>query len=209
MMLMPTFGALKEVDSGDTARTVMVDGKPVRTTFKYHEPFYNHFKFCHQVDDHNNQHHSPISFEETWMTKDWRHRVFAFIIAITEVNARIAYAHFNQLLSMSQFEFRCKLAKELIDMSFDSDSPIKNTRKRTRAAVSPLCREESVPTYAGQWNGNSWEPAKTEYLQHVCKGVNCKKRIRSYCKCNKGHWLCKVCIRLLMGMAENTIANAD
>ena len=50
--------------------------------FKYTEPFINHFKFCHQVDDHNNNRHFLISLEESINTKDRKIRVFTFILAV-------------------------------------------------------------------------------------------------------------------------------
>ena len=46
--------------------------------------------FQHAVDDHNNLRHSGVSFEETWATKRWENRVFAFLLAITEVNMFLA-----------------------------------------------------------------------------------------------------------------------
>ena len=51
------------------------------------ESFFNHFKFRHQVDDNNNNRHSPISLEESINTKDWKIRVFTFILAVVEVNS--------------------------------------------------------------------------------------------------------------------------
>jgi hypothetical protein len=63
-------------------------------SFVYTEPFFNHFKFRHQVDDHNNARHSPISLEKSVNTKDWKIRVFTFFLAVVEVNARLAHSVF-------------------------------------------------------------------------------------------------------------------
>jgi hypothetical protein len=59
-------------------------------SFKYHEPFENHFLYRHAVDDHSNNRHSDICLEETWMTHRWENRVFAFILAITKLNTWLA-----------------------------------------------------------------------------------------------------------------------
>jgi hypothetical protein len=59
--------------------------------FYYTEPFHNHYKFSHAVDDHNNNRHSYISIEETWVTHTWENRVFAFLLAITEINSPLLH----------------------------------------------------------------------------------------------------------------------
>jgi hypothetical protein len=78
-----------------TQRSVICrSGIRENVSFDYTEPFFNHFKFRHQVDDHNNARHSPISLEESINTKDWKIRVFTFILAVVEVNARLAHSLF-------------------------------------------------------------------------------------------------------------------
>jgi hypothetical protein len=62
MKLMATYGALRTVDEGATQRSITrQSGIRENVSFKYTELFFNHFKFRHQVDDHNNNRHSPIS----------------------------------------------------------------------------------------------------------------------------------------------------
>jgi hypothetical protein len=39
------------------------------------------------VDDYKNNPHSQISLEVTWATKKWVKEVFAFLVAVTEVDA--------------------------------------------------------------------------------------------------------------------------
>jgi hypothetical protein len=92
MKLMLTYGALRFVEEGKTQRSVIENGQRVNKSFHYTEPFFNHFKFRHQVDDHNNLRHSPISLEERIRTMDWKISVFMFILALLEVNARLAVA---------------------------------------------------------------------------------------------------------------------
>ena len=71
MKLMATYGALIEIDGSKTLRLLTaVNGEKFIKSCNYAEPFHNHFKFCHQVDDHNNSRHSPLSLEERWATRD-------------------------------------------------------------------------------------------------------------------------------------------
>ena len=172
----------------------------VTKTFKYMEPFYYHFKYRHQVDDHNNLRHSPISLEESLSTKDWKIRVFSFIIAIIEVNARLARSHFGGLTALSQLEFRRLLAKELLEYSMQ-------VRGRRQKHEDYLCRsacgEETAPKFAGHWNGTEWTMLSTMYAQQVCRTLHCNKRIRTYCRCKVGYWLCSVCIGRHIASTDN------
>jgi hypothetical protein len=91
MKLMSTYGSLTASrDAPDKHR--VVDGE--QKTFKYMEPFENHYLYRHAVDDHNNLRHSDISLEETWVTHRWENIVFAFVLAITEVNVYLAMRFF-------------------------------------------------------------------------------------------------------------------
>ena len=97
MMLMSTYGSLNEVEEGATARQWKgPNGEATSKQFNYREPFFNHFRYRHAVDDHNGKRHSPISLEETWGTKWWPNRVFSFLVAVTEVNAKLNMEYFAQ-----------------------------------------------------------------------------------------------------------------
>jgi hypothetical protein len=53
MQIMTTYGSCMEVEQGATKQSVTdpTTGQIVTKTFKYYEPFYNHFTNRHQVDD--------------------------------------------------------------------------------------------------------------------------------------------------------------
>ncbi len=59
MKIMTTYGSCREVEQGATKQSVTdpTTGQKVTKTFKYYEPFYNHFTYQHQVDDHKNIRH--------------------------------------------------------------------------------------------------------------------------------------------------------
>ena len=66
------------------------------------------------MEDHFNSRHSPLSLEESWATKDWKHCVFSFIISLVEVNARLSHGYFNDELPLPQVLFWKQLAREQI-----------------------------------------------------------------------------------------------
>ena len=97
MMLMSTYGFLNEDEEGATAHQWRSpNGEVTSKQFIYWEPFFNHFHYRHAVDDHNGKRHSPISLEETWGTKWWPNCIFSFLVAVTEVNAKLIMEYFAQ-----------------------------------------------------------------------------------------------------------------
>lgn len=148
-----------------------------------------HFKYHHQIDNHNNCRHSPISLEEIWGTKHWPDRIFSFVLAVSEVNARKAVEYFqNDGKSISQLEFHRKLAMELLNNTMDGISNEivcpSGRRKRSRMDIHELLK---IPVSRGKWNGMVWPQVKTDYLQ---QSFMCGKHVRTYCRCNKSVNLC-------------------
>ena len=92
-------------------------------TFKYNVVVGNHFDYRDAVDNYNAKWNDygtklGLSLEETWKTTKWACRVFAFILAISEVNASVkCFASYEG----SQLEFRKTLAYELIDNPYDKE----------------------------------------------------------------------------------------
>ena len=71
MKFMAMYEAFVKIDGSKTLRSLTaVSGEKFIQSFKYTEPFHNHFKFRHQVDGHNNSRHSSLSLEESWATMD-------------------------------------------------------------------------------------------------------------------------------------------
>jgi hypothetical protein len=97
MKIMATWMTLDELPEANTRRDYIGrDGQSLVKLFKYRQPFGLHFRYCHQVDDHNNRRHAPISVERTWATKFWPDRNFAWYLAVSEVNTALADGHFRQ-----------------------------------------------------------------------------------------------------------------
>ena len=131
MKIMSTFGKLDTIsqDRKKTARTV----NPTETTngiveFQYTQPFAYHFDFRHCVDDNNHLRHIRPSFEETWITHRWVLRVFAFLLALTEVNLFLAYRYWVWPVTgekrLTLHQFRKKLALMFIHNDLQSPSDI-------------------------------------------------------------------------------------
>jgi Transposase IS4 len=113
MTMMTTYGTLERTGK-ETKRRFGTAANPQQIKFKYPEVYGNHFKYRHMVDDHNARRHVPITLEESWATKLWSHRLFSFLIAITEVNCQLASRHFYGKAAVSQVSFRKEFAKEII-----------------------------------------------------------------------------------------------
>jgi hypothetical protein len=82
-----------------------------RISFKYPELVYNHFQYRDAVDSHNARRMAPIALEETWQTKWWANRIFAYVIATTEVYCNFGESAFGETEgTRPQLEFRRLLA---------------------------------------------------------------------------------------------------
>ena len=62
--------------------------------FKYKLPFDWYFCYRHSVDYHNNLRHALPSILDKWVTYRWECRVFAFILAISDINTFLFYTDF-------------------------------------------------------------------------------------------------------------------
>ena len=116
MKMMATGGPLLANDSCKEQKRKWIEGGVERVgTFRFPCPYDWHYKYRHTVDDHNNLRHALPSIEHTITTTRWEMRVFSFVLAVTEVNAFLAYRFFcrpDPVPTLQQF--RHKLAWELI-----------------------------------------------------------------------------------------------
>ena len=172
------------------------DGINKMITFKYPEPIMIHYNYRHNVDDHNCRCHKTISLEETWVTKDWVTRVFAFILSVTEVNVGYAASYFQNKPIAPSLKTRKSLAFLMITNTLDGyhqkGDRLTPTRKRKWENLDH--RLESFPNYCGKWMGTSWRKVKHPYQQQMCS--ICHKTTRTYCSCNKSNAMCVGCFSL-------------
>ena len=147
------------------------------------------------------------TLETTWKTSWWPNRVFAFLLAITEVNVFCAYkyffwAHNNQSEEYEDptvFSFRNILAEALIENEIlekekSVDDNIKRASKRLKKQSVDVHKLVTAPPFAKYFDGRSWVcKAGKKYQQYVCRSKDCKIYIRTYCTCSPGVWICQEC----------------
>ena len=91
MKIMAIWMTLDELEGAKTIRDFIgSSGTKEKKLFMYPQPFGLHFKYRHQLDDHNNWRHASISLERKWVTKFWTDRNFAWYLAVSEVNIALA-----------------------------------------------------------------------------------------------------------------------
>jgi len=192
-MLMGTFGSqLEGGEEAKVSRWVQSENSTSATqvSFQLTEPFYLYYKYRGAVDAHNARRHAPISLEETWATKTWEHRVFAFIVAVCEINTYLVATNKFDVNSKEEYlQLRRKLAKSLMENRYDEGvQAAKRQRVQTFDDEHELLK---APTYATRFVAGEWNFSEHEkYPQRICTAKNCKRRIRTYCRCNPGIWLC-------------------
>ena len=128
-------------------------------TFKYTEVIANHYNYRGAVDEHNAYRHDcgtkhGLSLEETGKTTRWANRVFAFILAVSEVNAYLAMRYFGEL-KMTQLEFRKKLAFKLIHNTLESGTEEERPERRRNTRQNTLHNIITAPPHSG-FEGGKW-----------------------------------------------------
>ena len=116
MEIMSTYGSLVVKGNDNKIKYRNIDGK--NFSF-YQEPFANHFKYCHTVDNHNSLRHSQPCKEKSLVTHSSSLQVFSFLLAISEINCNQVLRYFvwesrTVLKVTTLHNFRKKLVKVLI-----------------------------------------------------------------------------------------------
>jgi hypothetical protein len=145
----------------------------------------------------------PFHCRRESVQKTGKFHVFMFILALVEVNARLAVAFFTKSPTMNQLEFRRKLARELLEYSYALHSGGRVKRKRDTGVCPSICGVETAPPYASLWTGMERLYLSSKHGQHTCRMIKCQKRIRTYCRCMIGHWMCPTCIGIHIASNNN------
>jgi hypothetical protein len=205
MQLMSTYGTNERV--GELKKRVYNSGGEHREkTFQYPKVGHNHFRYRHIVDDGNGKRHSPISLEVVWATKWWPRRVFAFILAITEVNVMLASVLFGGYRKTSMLDFRKRLSYELIYNTYEPQQDEEQLRRSPRSEATQTHSLRALPR-GKKFLGSEMVSSDTPYPQKRCCG--CQRKVRTYCKCSPGTIRCDDCFALHVLEAENDSANRD
>ena len=108
LMMMSTYGSLIIKDGHHDYIRLLMNGQTKQ--FKYTEVVANHFIYQVAFSNHNVKRRdcgtkNRLSLENTWMTNMWENNVFAFILAITKVNAYCTMSYLTDNKEMKQLEF--------------------------------------------------------------------------------------------------------
>jgi hypothetical protein len=190
MTVMSTYGTL-EANGKVTSRMVMDGGVKRKKPVTYTEVIHNHYKYRHLVDDHNAKRHSPISLEAVWGTKWWPNRVFAFLLAITEVNCRLAMISFYSAETTSTLEFRKSFAQALIQNSYLEEEEQEKLRQSPR---NVLPKEHGVFRLPLGKKNLGAQVVDSVSSAPQCRCVGCKKKVRTCCICSMGVYRCVDCV---------------
>ena len=161
--------------------------------FKYKLPFDWHFRYRHAVDNQNNLRHALISIEDKYMTDWWECQVFAFILAISEVNAFFILYYFVY----------CGLRWEGMPTLLDFFGSwhgnlltiyrLDNGRGGGEFLSYFIHRLMTALRRARKYHNRRWIcTSQNSYQQYRCS-FQCRKKIWTYCVFNQGVWIYSDC----------------
>jgi len=134
-----------------------------------------------------------LSFKTTDSPAPWKH---SFSQEVNEMNDTFK-DQYHQFGGSQVAQINCSSqskSNSADQISFLVSRANQTKPKRGSGLLESVCGVETAPPFAGSWTGIRWEFLSSKYPQHVCKSMGCPKRIRTYCKCMIGHWMCKTCI---------------
>jgi hypothetical protein len=145
----------------------------------------NHCKCRRTVDNRDNNRHQPTSFEETWATQWWPGRAFAFLLAATEVNAKVVNENLLGRAKVGLLAFRKQLARVLTRSGcFELETSGEQQRESPRQKGRTMQHEKVVMPVCQKLRRSELAPSETKRNQ--AKRAGCKKRVRTCCKCSPG-----------------------
>ena len=194
MKMMATGGPLVVTDECKPQKRYWTEGglERVKDT-QLPLPYDWHYKYRHAVDDHNNLRHALPSIEHTITTTCWEMRVFSFVLAVTEVNAFLAYRFFCRPDPVPTLQQFChKLGWQLIKNKWLAKEDLDESH-----VVSTVHQLMVAPLKATKYINGRWKcNAKQPHQNYPCSFKQCgtpPKRIKTYCSCCPGKWICKFC----------------
>ena len=137
--------------------------------------------------------------------KRWPNRVFAFLLAETEVNVSLGMVEFCGNNPTSQIEFRKKLAEVLIFNEYFNEeegaTPVKKAKKQQISLHSYCMLPRGKKSHDRQM-----VKVKSAYPQHKC--TSCSTYTCGYCQCSPGVYCCNECYaQHLIGVKNRSIAH--
>jgi hypothetical protein len=163
-----------------------------KMSFKHVDAVEDYFNARTAVDEHNRMRQGGLSFEQGWQTKKWHIRMFAFLVGMSETNAKNAAAFFRdkpQMQTVSLLAFRLSVAQRILDIhAAQKRAPIRKAFREQRALLGEH-RLSTIPVGCGRYTGKrdrdhvdgfkklSASRSAHKYQCQICK---CGKQIRTY-----------------------------
>ena len=188
-----------------------------KMSFKHVDAVEDYFNARTAVDEHNRMRQGGLSFEQGWQTKKWHIRMFAFLVGMSETNAKNAAAFFRdkpQMQTVSLLAFRLSVAQRILDIhAAQKRAPIRKAFREQRALLGEH-RLSTIPVGCGRYTGKrdrdhvdgfkklSASRSAHKYQCQICK---CGKQIRTYCMCSPADPVCIECYaehRVEVALAE-------
>lgn len=176
-----------------------------RMSFQYTDAANDYFFARGAVDRNNKLRQGGLSLEQGWQTTKWHIRMFAFLVGVSESNAKLAAAHFrddDKDVSVSLFDFRLSVANHILSLHAAQTRP---TARKAARELRDLRGEHcltKMPAGCGRYTGKRDRdhvdgfkklPASREGHKWQCQLCICGKQIRTFCLCNPARALCIEC----------------
>jgi len=188
-----------------------------KISFQHVDAVDDYFFARSAVDEHNRMRQGGLSFEQGWQTKKWHIRVFAFLVGMSETNAKNAAAFFRdrpQGRSVSLLDFRLSVAQHILDIhAAQKRAPARKAFREQRALLGEH-RLLTIPVGCGRYTGKrdrehvdgfkKLSASRTAH-KYQCQLCKCGKQIRTYCLCSPGQPVCIECYaehRVQVALAE-------
>ena len=158
-------------------------------SFRRPDVFDAYYVARHSVDDNNNNRQGHRGLEQVWETRTWNHRVFAYVLGVSETNAWLAYQFFvTDGVHKTHMSFREALVTGLfLRYKRLEGSRMNCTRKKLSHVLALIPRKKR-----GQ--GGVWVDApELKSLRPQLRYRKCHDRTRFYCSCRVGDGMCKSC----------------
>ncbi len=133
------------------------------------------------------------SIEHTITMNCWEIPVFLFVLAVTEVNAYLAYQFFCRPDPVPTLQQFChKLAWELIKNKWLAREDLNESHVVTTVHQLTRAPNNATKYVNGRWQCNAKQP----HQNYPCTFKKCgvtPKHIKTYCSCSPGKRICKFC----------------
>jgi len=177
----------------------------VKISFQYTDAVSDYFIARSAVDESNKVRQGGLSFEQGWQTRKWHIRMFAFLVGVSETNAKFASQFFRneqQADTKSLLQFRLSVAQHILTLhAAQSRANPRKASREVRDVLGEHCLTK-IPVGCGRYTGKRDRdhvagfkklPGDRQGHKWQCQLCKCGKQIRTYCVCNPAQPLCVEC----------------